>query len=558
MAAAIGASALVSLTLTPMLCSQLLVHARPAKPRRSWLATVYARSLDWSLRYPVLVLLSLVAAAVASMGLYATLPKALMPTQDTGILRIRTVTVANISFAAMEQLQRTVTEAILADPAISGLTSYIGADNGTTLSNGNIIASLKPIAEGRGPIGDVINRLRTSLGRINGIRTYFIPLQDLNLGVQNSSARYQYTLSGSSPEEVFRWEEAMRRRMQLMPEITDTVSNLEAVGLQAGLSIDRVRAASMGVTPQAIDSTLYDAFGQRQIRTIYLPSNYSRVVLEVNQEAESGPAAFANIYVPGTGAAQVPLSSLVRPFRAHAAMWVAHADQFPSATISFDTRAGASIGQAVTAIHAAEREIGLPGEIKAGFKGEALEANRSGSKQIAVFFGAVFAVYLVLGMLYESFAHPLIILSTLPSAVFGALLALKMAGYEFTLIALIACVLLVGMVMKNAIMMVDFAVDLQRNRGLPPRDAIREAALQRVRPILITTVVAVLSALPLALGTGPGHELRQPLSIASVGGLVASLMLTLYSTPAAYLLIGRWQDSLLRRWRGRRVSLSSR
>ncbi|WP_158746328.1 efflux RND transporter permease subunit [Acidisphaera sp. L21] len=532
-------SALVSLTLTPMLCSRLLAHARPHAERRSLALVAYTRSLDWSLRHPLAIVLAVMLTIAATGGLYVALPKGFMPTEDTGILRVRTVTIANVSFGAMEQLQRSVAQAILADRAVSGLTSYIGADNGTTLSSGNLYVALKPLDKRREPIEQVVARLRTELAKVTGVRTFFIPLQDLNLGAQSSSARYQYTLTAANPDELLRWETAMRRRMYRMPEITDIISNVETTGLEAGLAINRTRAAAMGVTPMAIDSTLYDAFGQRQIRTMYLPSNYSRVILEVDPAAGSDPAAFANIYVPGAGGAQVPLAAVTRPFRSHAAMWVVHADQFPSATISFDTKPGISIGDAITAIRTAERELHLPDEVQAGFKGEALEASKSGGTQLAQFVGAVIAVYIVLGILYESFAHPFTILSTLPSALFGAMLALRITGFQFTLITSIACILLVGMVMKNAIMMVDFALELQRARALSPRDAVRQAALQRARPIIMTTLVAILSAIPLAIGTGPGHELRQPLGIAMVGGLVASQILTLYSTPVIFLLIAR-------------------
>jgi multidrug efflux pump len=540
LAAAILVSAVVSLTLTPMLCSRLPQGGSSHEAREGWLMRQYLRGLDWALRHAMLVMAVLILVIGASGGLYAWLPKGFMPTQDTGILMVRTNTTANISFAAMEELQREAARAILDDPAVAALTSYIGSNNGSTLNNGFLYAGLKPIGE-RPPIQAVIERLRERLSHLTGIRVFFVPLQDLNLGAQSSSARYQYTMAGASPEEVFRWEELMRRRMQRLPQITDVIASVESTGLQAGLAIDRARAAAMGVLPLALDNTLYDAFGQRWVRLIYLPMNYTRVVMEVDPAAGDDPAAFANIYVPGSNNAQVPLAAMVRPFRAHAPMWVNHNDQFPSATISFDTRPGVSLGEAMAAIHAAERAINLPGEIKAGFKGEAGEAAKSGAKQIALFVGAVVAVYIVLGMLYESFAHPLTILSTLPPALFGALLALGVTRFEFTLIASIACVLLVGMVMKNAIMMVDFALELQRGRGLAPRDAIRLAASQRARPIVMTTLVAILSAVPLALGTGAGHELRQPLGIASIGGLMASQALTLYSTPVIYLVVARLQ-----------------
>ena len=541
LAAAILFSAVVSLTLTPMLCSRLLGPAATHTVRRPRLMRFYGRSLDWSLAHPAPVVLAMLLVTGASALTYAALPKGFMPTQDTGILLVRTNTVANVSFAAMEDLQRRAARAIGADPAVAALTSFIGSSNGGNLSNGSLYVGLKPLGERRETIQQVFDRLRRTLSHVAGLRTFFIPLQDLNLGVQNSPARYQYTMSASSPAEVFRWEELMRRRMQAMPELTDVIASVESTGLQAGLTIDRTRAAALGVTPLAIDNTLYDAFGQRWVSLIYLPMDYTRVVLEVDPAAGDDPQAFQSIYVPGAGAAQVPLAAVVRPFRAHAPIWVNHSDQFPSATISFDTKPGVPLGDAMAAIHAAERAINLPGEIKAGFKGEAGEAAKSGGKQMLLFAGAVVAVYLVLGMLYESFAHPFTILSTLPPAVFGAMLALWATRFEFTLIASIACVLLVGMVMKNAIMMVDFALELQRFQGFAPRDAIRLAAEQRARPIIMTTLVAILSALPLALGTGPGHELRQPLGIASIGGLIVSQLLTLYSTPVAYLIVARLQ-----------------
>jgi multidrug efflux pump len=325
-----------------------------------------------------------------------------------------------------------------------------------------------------------------------------------------------------------------------LPELTDVITNIDTrAGLQAGLTVDRVQAGRFGITPQAVDNTLYDAFGQRQIGLIYLPLSYSKVVLEVDPKYQSDPSSFASLYVPGNNGAQVPLAQLTRPWRAHAPMWVRHAQQFPTMTLSFDTKPGVSIGQAIAAIRAAQATLDIPDEVKTEFTGEAGEASASGTRQLLLFLGAVCAVYIVLGVLYESYAHPLTILSTLPAASFGALLALWLTQTEFTIMTAIACILVVGMVMKNAILVVDFALEAERNDGLSPMRAIRQAALLRVRPITMTMLVAVLSALPLAMGTGAGHELRQPLGIAIVGGLLLSQVLTLYTTPVIYVLIDR-------------------
>ncbi len=372
-----------------------------------------------------------------------------------------------------------------------------------------------------------------------GVRTFFTPQQDLSLGGAGGAARYQYALVGPDPDALWTAAEAMRKRMLAMPELTDIVSSAERTGLEAGLVIDRQRAAQFGVTPLAIDNTLYDAFGQRQIDTIYLPSNYARVVLEVEPAAQGSPSSVAGLYVPGASPdrPQVPLAELMRPKRGHAAMWLRHLDGMPSVTLSFNTKPGVVIGEALAAIRAAEPALQFPAEIKTSFRGEAAEAGKSGTRQLLLLAGAVLAIYVVLGVLYESLVHPLTILSTLPSAVFGGLVALHLTGTPLTLVASIACVLLVGIVMKNAILMVDVALALQREQGLAPREAILEAALTRARPILMTTLVATLSAVPLALGTGPGHELRQPLGITAVGGLVVSQLLTLYSTPVVFAVL---------------------
>ncbi|TNC10080.1 acriflavine resistance protein B [Methylobacterium terricola] len=534
--AAIAASALVSLTLVPMLCARLPRPGggeRPAAPSRA--ARAYRASLAWCLRRPWPVLVVLGLSAAGSAGLYAALPKGFMPTQDTGILQVRTITDANVSFTAMERLQRQVARAIQQEPAVAALSSYIG---GGAVSVGQLYVGLKPLAERPG-VEEVVNRLRERLAPIAGVRTVFTPQQDLSVGGSGGAARYQYTLVGPDPDALWTASEAMRRRMRTMPEITDIVSSAERSGLEAGLVIDRQRAAQFGVTQRAIDNTLYDAFGQRPVGMIYLPSNYAWVVLEVEPAAQGSPSALNGLYVPGASPdrPQVPLSEVMRPKRGHAAMWLRHLDGMPGVTLSFNTRPGVVIGDALAAIRAAEAALHFPDEIRTGFRGEAAEAGKSATRQLLLFLGAVAAIYVVLGVLYESLIHPLTILSTLPSAVVGGLLALRLTGTPLTLVASIACVLLVGIVMKNAILMVDVALVLQREQGMSPRDAILDAALSRARPILMTTLVAALSAVPLAFGTGPGHELRQPLGITAVGGLLVSQLLTLYSTPVVFAVL---------------------
>ena len=541
---AIVLSAVISLTLTPMMCGRLLRrpqarHAAgrdgPGLARVAGLPeAVYGRCLDWCLRRRTTCLVATLLIAAGTFSLYWILPKGYMPTQDTGVLHIRTIASPSISFAEMERLQQDVNDIVLGDPAVDAVSSYIGG----VMSWGDLWVGLKPPNIRGDSIQMVIDRLRPRLRKIDGLRVFLNPVQDLNVGLGGSASRYQYRVTGTDVDEVIRAGEALRQRMIHMPELVDVISNIDArSGLEAGLAVDRVQAGRFGITPQAIDNALYDAFGQRQVGLIYLPLSYSRVVMEVDPQFQGDPSSFENLYVPGANGAQVPLAELTEVWRAHAPMWVRHAQQFPTMTISFDTKPGVSIGQAIAAIRGMQATLAIPDDLKTEFTGEAGEASKSGTAQLLLFLGAIFAIYVVLGTLYESYAHPLTILSTLPSASFGAVLALWATRTEFNVMTAIACILVVGMVMKNAILMVDFAIVAERADGLLAVEAMRRAARQRLRPIVMTMLVAIMSALPLALGQGPGHELRQPLGIAVVGGLFVSQFLTLFTTPPIYVLI---------------------
>ncbi|UFZ03294.1 efflux RND transporter permease subunit [Bradyrhizobium ontarionense] len=543
---AIILSAVLSLTLTPMLCARQPGRSTGRTAHGHGFVEGYLRSLDWTIRHQFLVITTIAGILAGTAWFYVALPKGYMPTQDTGILFVRTYSNPSISFAAMERLQRQVSTTIQSDPAVSDLVSYIGAGIGGVMSWGYMMVNLRPPEQRHESVQEVSERLRQKLAPLKDVATYFIPIQDLNVGTQNNALRFQYVVSSTDPALVARWSETMRRRLIALPEIRDLITNSETTGLEAGLVIDRPRAARRGVTPVGIDNTLYDAFGQRWINLIYLPLNFSEVILEVDPARQTDPSQLDRLFVPGLNGVQVALSSVTRPRRVHGSMWLNYDDRFPATTISFDTKPGVSIGDAISAIRKAEVEANIPDDVKTHFRGEAGEAAQSQNTTVLLFIAALLAIYIVLGMLYESFVHPVIVLSVLPSATFGAFLALSLTGLELNLMSSIACILLVGIVMKNAIMMIDFAITAERKDGLSPIQAIREAASARFRPIVMTSIVALLSACPLALNTGPGHELRQPVGIALVGGLLLSQVLTLYTTPAMYLLLGRFASKSAR------------
>jgi multidrug efflux pump len=550
LAFAIAISTVVSLSVTPMICAYFV--RQPPSRDGTWLdrrvegllarlVSFYDRTLSIALNHRPLMLIVFVATIALTVGLYIKTPKGYFPQDDTGLIFSGTIASPDISFDAMKALQLKAMEVVLADPAVAGLGSSVGASTFNAAVNfGRLFISLKPLNE-RGGLSTqrVIARIRPKLAEIPGLRVFMFPAQDIRVGGRQTDSQYQFTLWSSDIEELQKRVSTVLERVKQVPGVVDVTTDRDQGGLQVNVNIDRQAAARLGVRVQDIDNALNNSFSQRQISTIYGDRNQYRVILEVDRQYKRDPSDLTRVYVPGRGDSQVPLSAVTRMERGNIPLAVNHQGQFPSITISYNLTPEASIEETTTAIEKAIIDLHLPDIIHTDFAGDIRAFRQSAGAQPLLLIAAVIAVYIVLGVLYESLAHPLTIISTLPSAGLGALLALQLSGTELSIIAFIGIILLIGIVKKNGIMMVDFALDGERRLGLSPERAIHDACLARFRPILMTTMAAMLGALPLVIATGPGAELRRPLGITIIGGLLVSQMLTLYTTPVIYLLLDR-------------------